>query len=122
MVMAFVNTSVPEAASLVAQLDQLVKKHKAAGLRGYVVFQGGPKVGPEIAKLAAAKKISIPMAHSLTPGPRDPELAKWRINPAAKTTFVVSSGNRVTANLVNVDAKQFPKVAAAAAKTLSASG
>jgi hypothetical protein len=121
MVLAFVNTSVPEAASLVAQVDKLVKKNQAAGLRGYVVFQGGPQQKAAIEKLAAQKGISIPLGHALT-AKRDPEIAKYKINPQAKSTILVSKGNRVTGNFVNVDAKAFPRVATAAEKLLAPGG
>jgi hypothetical protein len=119
MVMVFLKSMGPDATRVVVETDKLVKKNQAAGLRGYVIFLGGPGEKNAIEKLAAEKGISIPMAHSLTPFPGDREIAKWNVNPEAKSTIVVSKGNRVSGNFVNVDAKAFPSVAAAAEKLLA---
>jgi hypothetical protein len=121
MVLAFVNTSVNQATGLVANLQKLVDKNKAAGLRGYVVFQGGAELKNEIQKLAAQKKISIPMAYMMH-GRKDPGLAMYQISPQAKTTILVTNRKKVTANFVNLAPNQLQPVATAAQKMLASSG
>jgi hypothetical protein len=119
MVIAFVNTPVNEAASLVAQMQKLQDENKDAGLRTYVVFQSGRESKEAIEKLATEKSITIPVAHFLG-GENDPAWARYKLNPAAKNTILVTKGKVVTANFVNLDVKEFAKVADAAKKTLGA--
>jgi len=119
MVIAFINTPVTEAASLVAKMQKLQDENKDAGLRTYVVFQSGRESKEAIEKLAAEKGVTIPVAHFLG-GENDPAWASYKLNPAAKTTILVTKDKVVTANFVNLDASQFDKVAAAAKKNLGA--
>jgi hypothetical protein len=115
--MAFVNTDVPKATSLVANMQKLVKENE--GLRAFVVFVAGPEVKPAIETLAAEKQISIPMTF-LPQGKSDVALSRYKINPEAKTTVTVSKGNKVLANWVNVDLENEEQVKQLAAKAKEA--
>jgi hypothetical protein len=115
--MAFVNTEVPKAASLVAHMQKLVNENQ--GLRAFVVFVGGPETKPAIEALAAEKNITIPMTF-LPQGKSDPALTRYKINPEAKTTVTVSKGNKVLANWVNVDLANADHVSQITAKAKEA--
>jgi hypothetical protein len=101
-VVAFVNTAVPEAASLVATIQKLVDANKDKNLKAFVVFQGGPELKDQIEKLGADYDISIPMTF-LPKGKSDKALETYKINPEAKTTILVTRRNRVLANFVDLD-------------------
>jgi hypothetical protein len=116
-VFAFVNTGVSEATGLVANIQRLVNDPRAQGLKACVVFVGGPSLKGQIEKLGAAKRLTFPLVY-LPGGKKDPALPRYKINPTAKTTILVTRSNTVRANFVNVDDKQFAKVAAAAKKML----
>jgi len=120
MVLAFINTPVKEATSLVAKMQKLQDENSDAGLRAYVVFQSGRDSKESIEKFAAENKITIPVAHMLG-GENDPAWAQYKLNPAAKNTILVNKNKVVQANFVNLDAKDFDQVANAAKKMLTAS-
>ena len=117
MVIAFVNTPVSDAASLVAHMQKLQDEKQ---VRSYVVFQGGRNTKADIEKFAADKKISIPMAY-LMGGENDPAWALYKLNPEAKNTVLVANSKRVTANFVNLEPKSYSTLTSAAEKMMSAS-
>jgi len=118
-VIAFVNTEVPQATSLVAHMQKLV--NETSGLKGLVVFVAGPEAKPAISELAAKEQITIPMVF-LPRGKEDPALARYKINPEAKTTVLVTKRKRVLSNFVNVGPDQLPQVSAEAKKMTAAAG
>jgi hypothetical protein len=100
---------------LVANIQKLTQTHPA--LKTFVVFQGGPELKEPLTKLAAEKKITIPMTF-LPQGTSDPDFGNWKINPEAKNTIVMYSRRRVHGNFVDVTEKSWEEVAKAAAEML----
>lgn len=115
--MAFVNTAeVPKATGLVAHMQKLVNEN--SGLKAFVVVVGGPETKPAIEEMAAKNKITIPITF-LPKGKEDPSLARYKVNGEAMSTVMVSRRNRVLANWVNVDAKQFDQITEATKKSMA---
>lgn len=113
---AFVNTEVPQATSLVAHMQKLV--NETSGLKGLVVFIAGPEAKPAISELAAQEKITMPMVF-LPRGKDDAALARYKINPEVKTTVLVTKRKRVLSNFVNVSPEQLPQISAEAKKMMA---
>ena len=82
-----------------------------------MVFQGGPELKDPIEKLAAEKKITIPMTF-LPQGASAGDFQRFKINPEAKNTVLLYNRQRVQGNFVNVDEKSFGEVAKATAAML----
>jgi hypothetical protein len=114
--MAFVNTEVPKATSLVAHMQKLVNEN--AGLKAFVVVVGGPETKSAIEELAAKNQLSIPVTF-LPRGKEDAAVGRYKINPEAKSTVTVSRRNRVLANFVNVGPEQLPQITEAAKKMMA---
>ena len=86
-------------------------------MRTFVVFTGGAELKDPIEKLAAEKKISIPMTF-LPGGAGAGDFQAFKVNPEAKNTVLVYNRQRVAANFVNVDEKSFPEVQKAVGQVL----
>jgi hypothetical protein len=115
---AFVKDEPAKAASLVARIQKLTEQHKEQKLQSFVVFlSGGTDLKDPIEKLAAEKKISIPMTF-LPGGTGDAGFGAWKVNPEAKNTILLYNKRVVQNNFVNVDEKGFDEVAKAAATML----
>jgi hypothetical protein len=117
--MAFINTDTAQATSLVAHMQKLVKEN--ADLKAFAVIVAGPEVKSAIEEMAAKNQITIPVTF-LPQGKQDPALARYKINPEAKTTILVTKGNKVLANFVNVTPEQLPQIATEAKKVLTGAG
>ncbi len=105
----------PNAARLAARVERLVASADAGELKGFVVVTGSTP-----ARLRAlARERAIARIGSLLPRPRaragrPPREAE--INPRVENTVLVYRKFRVTANFVNVDARDFGGVEAAVAR------
>jgi Rad3-related DNA helicase len=108
-VLAFVNTEVPKAASLVAKIDALVKQYPK--LRAFVVFQSGDDQKEAIQRLATKGKLQVPL---VIPKELQKTVDLFKLNPKARNTFLVYTGKKVHFNAVDVTPQNFSKVAAAA--------
>lgn len=116
--MAFVKDDPAQAASLVASMQKLTQVNKAKDLRAFVVFTSGPEVKNSIQKVAADKKITIPLTF-LPGGPGAGDFQAYKVNPEAHNTVLVYNRHTVTANFVNVNEKSFPEVEKATAAMLA---
>lgn len=96
---------------MVANIQKLNQSNPE--LKTFVVFQGGPEMKEPLDKLAAEKKITIPMTF-LPQGTSAGDFARWKINPEAKNTVIVYSRRKVHGNFVDVTDKSFGDVAKAA--------
>ena len=114
VVVGFVRGEPAQAAELVARVQALANQHRAAGLKAFVVFIGGRELRADIARLAAERRIQIPLVYL----PNGDPPRQFRIDPRATNTFVTYVRNRVTANQVDVTAAQFEPVANAARRLL----
>jgi hypothetical protein len=115
--MAFVRDEPAKAASLAAQIQKLSDAHKDQNLRTFVVFVGGAETKPVLEKIAAEKKITIPLTF-LPQGATQGDLAPYKINPSAKNTIMVYRRQQVQSRFVNVDENSFGEVAKAAAEVV----
>jgi hypothetical protein len=107
--MAFVKDDTAKAASLVANIQKLTETNKDKNLRSFVVFVGGPETKATLEKIAADKKISIPLTF-LPGGPGQGDLGYYKISPEAKNTIMVYNRQKVHATFVDVDDKTFTDV------------
>jgi len=108
--MAFVNDSPAKAASLVAHIQKLTDENKGKGLKAFVVFtNGNTDLREPLEKLAAEKKITVPMTF-LPRGTTSGDFARYKVNPEAKNTILVYSRQKIHANLVNVDEKGLEEI------------
>ena len=118
--MAFVKDEPAKAASLVANIQKLTDANKSKGLKSFVVFtSGGQELKAPLEKLAAEKKITLPMTF-LPRGTNSADYGAYKINPEANNTVLVYNAHKVYANFVNVDDKAFENVAKAASDMLAA--
>ena len=116
--MAFVEDDPAKAASLVANIQKLTDENKGKNLRSFVVFMGGPELKEPLEKLAAEKKITIPITF-LPQGTSQPGLSRYNINPEAKSTIMVYNRRKIHATFVDVDDKSFADVSKATGEMLA---
>lgn len=114
---AFIKSDTAKAASLVANIQKLADTYKDKNLKTFVVFTGGPELKDPIQKLAAEKKLNIPLTF-LPQGTGAGDYQRFQINPAATNTVLVYNRQRVVANFVDVDDKSFSEVQKAAEQML----
>lgn len=117
VVAAFINGDPAESAGLVSGLQKVVDAHKDAKLRSFVVYMGGQENKAAIEKLAAAKKITIPLTF-LPGGTQAADIANYKISPDAKNTVLLWNRGEVQGNFVNVDKDTLASVDKAAAHML----
>jgi hypothetical protein len=111
VVAAFIKADAPEAGALAAGIQKLVQENN--GLRTFVVFMGGPEVKPMIEKIAAEKKITIPLTF-LPEGAKADDIASYHINPEATNTVLLWNKGAVRANFANVTKESWSNVSKAA--------
>jgi hypothetical protein len=112
---AFVKDEPSKATSLVTRIQKLTEQYKEQKLQAFVVFlSGGTELKEPIEKLAAEKKITIPMTF-LPGGTGAADFSAWKVNPEAKNTILLYSKQMMQHNFVNVDEKSFADVEKAAA-------
>jgi hypothetical protein len=109
---AFIKGNAPEAGLIVSGLQKLVEENK--GLRTFVVFMGGPELKSEIQKLAAEKKITVPLTF-LPQGPSAEDIVAYQINPKASSTVLLWNKQAVQSSFVNVNEARWADVSKAAA-------
>ena len=103
VVAAFINGDAARADKVVTDLQKIVDAHKTQGLKSFVVFMSGPESKDAIVKLAAEKKITIPLVF-LPKGTKEEDIAAYKINPEVKNTVLVWKGMEVKGNFVDLDA------------------
>lgn len=113
VVAAFVNNDTEKATKLIVELQKIVDARKEKGLQSFVVFMSGPEATAKIKKIAAEKKITIPLVF-LPKGASAGDIASYKISPEATNTVLLWRGSRVRSNFVNVDASTVAEVAKAA--------
>jgi len=104
-----VNGDASKAASLVANIQKLVEARQAKGLKTFVVFMGGPERKGPIEKIAAERKITIPMVF-LPRGTGAGDVGYYKISPAAKNTVLLWRQGRIRNNFVDVDGNALTEV------------
>jgi hypothetical protein len=107
VVAAFIKADAPEAASLAAGIQKLTQDNTR--LRSFVVFMGGPETKAAITKIAAEKKITIPLTF-LPEGPKAADVASYQINPQASSTVLLWNKGEVKSNFVNVTKESWADV------------
>lgn len=115
--MAFVKNDPAQVASLAANIQKLTDANKAKNLRSFVVVMGGPETKGTIEKIAADKKVSIPVTF-LPAGTSQPGLDAFKISPEAKNTVTIYNRRKVHATFVDVDEKSFDQVTKATGEML----
>ncbi len=100
--------------SLVVKLQELIRKVRAEGKKGYifVIWTQGDAVKDKLAKLAEEKKIEDIALCYLPNNQRENWLRLYKIEPSDKLRNIVFvyRDKRVTHKFVNLDAKDFSKV------------
>lgn len=99
---AFVNGSPSKSAKLLTEMQKIVDARKATRLKSFVIFMGGPETKDAIEKIAAEKKITIPLVF-LPKGVKEEDIASYKINPSAKNTVILWNSSTVKGNFVDVD-------------------
>lgn len=102
VVAAFVNGDVTKSTELLVELQKLVDSNKAKGLKGFVVVMNGPEAKTSILKIAAEKKLTLPMVY-LPHGTKEDDIASYKINPEAKNTVLLWRQSTIKGNFVDVD-------------------
>lgn len=98
-----------QVASLATQIQKLTDANKAKNLRSFVVVMGGPETKGTIEKVAAEKKLTIPVTF-LPGGTGSADVGYYKINPEAKNTIMLYRRKTVQATFVDVDEKSFGEV------------
>jgi hypothetical protein len=117
VVAAFIKPDAPEGPSLVSEIQKLSDQNGSRGLRTFVVMMGGPETKPTIQKLAAEKKLTIPVTF-LPAGPGQGDVLKYQINPEARSTVLLWRGQTVRSNFANITPEKFGDVSKAAEELL----
>lgn len=107
VVAAFIKADAPEAANLAAGVQKLTQENPR--LRSFVVFMGGPETKSAITKIAAEKKLTIPLTF-LPEGPKAADVAAYQINPDASNTVLLWNKGEVRSNFVNVTKESWADV------------
>jgi protocatechuate 3,4-dioxygenase beta subunit len=98
------------------RVEALVTAHRDKVLKGFVVVLDST---PErLAKMARRASVSRSALCYPDPSSREADLRAYKINPAATSTILVYKNYAVAARFVDLSAKDFGKVEAAAAKLL----
>ena len=113
----FIKSSPAEAAGLLTAMQSVYDANKAKNLKAFVVFMGGPELKVGVEKLAAEKKITIPLT-LLPQGTQAADIAQYQINPEAANTILLWNKGTVQSNFVNVKADGIDSVSKAAADML----
>ncbi|HEY7154387.1 MAG TPA: YceI family protein [Gemmataceae bacterium] len=100
------------AAALAEQLEKLVAANEGKDLKGFVIVLDATP--DRLAKMAAEKRIAKIGLCYLDPRTKDKDLELYKIHPQARNTILVYRDYKVTANFVNLDARQFNAVELAA--------
>jgi polyisoprenoid-binding protein YceI len=100
------------AAALAEQLEKLVAANEGKDLKGFVVVLDATP--DRLAKMAADKRITKIDVCYPDPRTKDKDLELYKIHPQALNTILIYRDYKVTANFVNLDARQFNAVEAAA--------
>ena len=103
------NGDASKAAGLVANIQKIVEARQDKGLKTFVVFMGGPELKQPIEKIAAERKITIPMVF-LPQGSSAPDVGYYKISPAARNTILLWRQGTVRNNFVDVDGKSLTEV------------
>ena len=114
---AFIKSSPAESAALLASLQSVYDANKAKNLKSFIVFMGGPELQSAIAKVAAEKKITIPLT-VLPGGAKAADIAQYQINPDAANTVLLWNKGTVQSNFVNVKPTEVEPISKAAADML----
>jgi hypothetical protein len=109
VIAAFVNGDVTKSAKLLTDMQKIVDTHKEKGLRSFVVYMAGPETKDSIQKIAAEKKITIPLVF-LPKGAKEEDIATYKINPTAKNTVILWNRSSVKGSFVDVDTAKVPAV------------
>lgn len=110
---AFVKNDPAKAGQLLTDLQKVVDARKEKGLKSFVVFMSGPEATANIKKIAAEKKITIPLVF-LPQGASASDIANYKISPEATNTVILWRASRVRSNFVDVDTAKVAEVAKAA--------
>lgn len=103
------NGDASKAAGLVAQIQKLVDARKDKGLKSFVVFMGGAELKGPIEKIAAERKITVPLTF-LPGGTGSGDIAYYRISPQSSNTILLWKNQQVTHNFVDVKPNAFGEV------------
>jgi hypothetical protein len=105
------------AAALAERLEKLVTANERKNLKGFVVVLDST---PEkIAKMAADKRIAKIGLCFPDPRTKAKDLGeRYKVNSKAVNTIIVYKDYKVTANFVNLDARQFERIEAAVKQIL----
>ena len=114
---AFIKSSPAESATLLSEMQKVYDANKAKNLKSFVVFMGGPELKVAVEKLAAEKKITIPLT-VLPQGTKAADIAQYQINPEAANTVLLWNKGAVQSNFVNVKSKEVEPISKAAADML----
>lgn len=116
VVAVFINKSgAADAGELLSGVQKIVDQNKR--LRSFVVFMSGPEMKNNLTKIAAEKKITIPLT-VLPGGPRAADVGQYEINPEAQNTVLLWKQGTVKANFVNVNKTQLSGIEKAASEML----
>lgn len=115
--MAFIKDEPAKAASLVVNLQKLAEANKAKDLRSFVVFMGGLELKDRLEKVAAEKKLTIPMAVLPKDG-QERRISRYNLHPDAKNTVLLYTRSRAHRSFVNVDDASFQAVVKSAEEML----
>jgi hypothetical protein len=107
VVAAFIKADAPEAPALAAGIQKLTQENPR--LRSFVVFMGGQETRATINKIAAEKKITIPLTF-LPEGPKAADVSSYQINPSASSTVLLWTKGEVKSNFVNVTKESWADV------------
>ena len=114
---AFIKSSPTESAALLTEIQKVYDANKAKNLKSFVVFMGGPELKVAVEKLAAEKKITIPLT-VLPQGTKAADIAQYQINPEAANTVLLWNKGKVQSNFVNVKPTEIDPISKAAADML----
>ena len=114
---AFIKTSPAESAALLTEMQKVYDANKSKNLKSFIVFMGGQELAPALAKIAAEKKITIPLT-VLPGGAKAADIAQYQINPDAANTVLLWNKGAVQSNFVNVKPEGIEAVSKATADML----
>ena len=117
VVAAFIKGDAAKAAPVLAGVQKLVDSNKAKGLKSFVVFMGGTELKGGIEKIAAERKISVPMT-ILPQGPAAADIAAYKISPEADVTIMLWNQGKVAASFANPSQEQWQQISEAASSML----
>jgi hypothetical protein len=109
-VLGFFRDTSDETARLIVQLNQFYVKNKSKTFKAVAMIVAGESSKKWLEDLNKKEKLEIPLTY-FTRGPKDVAARLYKLNPEVRNTFLITIDRTVAANVSDIGAADFSKIA-----------